>query len=38
VPPSPEDAMEKLHQAIVKDIERVVTEAIERINAEKDKR
>jgi transcriptional regulator with XRE-family HTH domain len=38
VPPSPEDAMERLHQAIVKDIERVVTETIEKISAEKNKR
>jgi transcriptional regulator with XRE-family HTH domain len=30
VPPSPEEAMERLHEAIVKDIDRVVAEAIEK--------
>jgi transcriptional regulator with XRE-family HTH domain len=38
IPPSPEDAMERLHQSIVKDIDRVVAEAVEKAFAEKCKK
>ena len=35
VPPSPQDALEQLHKAIVKDIGQVVGEAVERAVAQK---
>jgi transcriptional regulator with XRE-family HTH domain len=35
VPPSPQDALERLHEAIVKDIDQVVGEAVERAVVQK---
>jgi hypothetical protein len=35
VAPSPEEALERLHEAVLADIERVVGEAVERAVAEK---
>jgi len=37
VTPTPEDAMEKLHQSIVKDIEQVVSEAVKKAIVESNK-
>ena len=37
VPPSPENAMERLHDTLVSNIERVVSEAVEKALADKNK-
>ncbi|MDR2478756.1 MAG: helix-turn-helix transcriptional regulator [Treponema sp.] len=37
VPPSPQDALERLHKAIVKDIDQVIGEAVERAVAQRGK-
>ena len=38
VKPSPEDAMDRLHDSLIRNIERIVDEAVKKALAEKDKR